>query len=62
LLRGKATGLGLPSYDAPASVTSIRRMAAADEIACGRFELAPLHLARPSHHQNLVLLQPCPRH
>ena len=27
LLCGKATGLGLPSYDAPASVTSVRSMA-----------------------------------
>ena len=27
MLRSKATGLGLPSYDAPASVTSVRRMA-----------------------------------
>src|ERR1700756_5713693 len=44
VLRSKATGLGLPSYDAGLHHQRAKDGQPRDEIACGPFELTPLRL------------------
>jgi hypothetical protein len=51
VLRSKATGLGLPSYDAPASASSVRRMASRPTRSLAVHSNSPRSiLARLSHH------------